>query len=651
MPKMFSTPLPDELRPVLERLLAQAQSQLSGEELESFSLRLERYLPELYAGLEPVYPDAPGLLERLLPILTAAHQARPADLKRLDAKRLLAPDWFQRPEMIAYVAYTERFAGTLKGIEERLDYLEELGVRYLHLMPFLKPRPAPHDGGYAVMDYRAVREDLGSMADLEALTAKLRARGIALCCDLVLNHVAQEHEWAVRARRGEEKYQRYFHMFPDRSLPDAYEKTLPEVFPDFAPGNFSFDEESGKWVWTTFNRWQWDLNWANPEVFLEFADLILWLANRGVEVFRLDAIAFIWKRLGTNCQNQPEVHAITQALRAVARIVAPAVLFKAEAIVAPDDLIHYLGQGPHFGLVSDTAYHNSLMVQIWSSLASRDARLMSEALRRFPTKPTNTAWCTYLRCHDDIGWAIADEDAARVGLCGEAHRRFLCDYYSGRFPNSFSRGLVFQENPRTGDRRISGSAASLAGLERALEQGDPHQVHLSLERLLLGHAVVLGFGGIPLLYMGDELALLNDYSYLEEPEHAEDNRWVHRPRMDWERAARAKADPTSPEGRMYHGLLHLIRVRRATPHLHAALESQVLEPRNPHVFGYVRRHPLGNLVALYNFSEEVQYYPAEVLWQQGLSLPFDRIGGRLVPIEDHLVRLEPYARLWITDGA
>lgn len=642
---MFSEPLTPNQRQTLDELKASL-----GPMDEMFAARLERHFGELYAGLAPVYPDPQGMLGALLEVMLRRYGERSADLKRLDLERTLAPDWFQRPEMIAYVCYTERFAGTFKGVEEKLDYLKGLSVKYLHLMPFLKPRPAPNDGGYAVMDYRAVREDLGTMDDLEALAAKLRQAGISLCCDLVLNHVAQEHEWAVQARSGDPKYQAYFHMFEDRTLPEEYERTLPEIFPDFAPGNFTWNEEARRWVWTTFNAWQWDLNWANPEVFLEFADLILWLANKGIDVFRLDAIAFIWKRMGTNCQNQPEVHAITQALRAVARIVAPAVLFKAEAIVAPDDLIKYLGQGEHFGLVSDTAYHNSLMVQIWSSLASRDTRLMTQALRAFPPKPSTTAWNTYLRCHDDIGWAIADDDAAAVGLSGEGHRRFLSDYYSGRFPGSRSRGLVFQENPRTGDRRISGSGASLAGLEQALENDDVQGANLALERLLLGHAIILGFGGIPLLYMGDELALLNDHSYLDEPEHAGDNRWVHRPHMDWAKAARAQSDPNSTPGRMYHGLLHLIEVRKSTPHFHASIEAEILETKNPHVFIYARRHPLGNLVALYNFSEEPQYYPLGQLIERGLTRFFDRITGKQVQAFGGLIRLEPFARLWLTQG-
>ncbi|WP_045234717.1 alpha-amylase family glycosyl hydrolase [Deinococcus pimensis] len=615
-------------------------------DLEAFQLRYERYETQLTDALQAVYPDHPDLPRRLLEVMLHAYHERPADLRRLDQRRLLSPDWFQKEDVIGYVCYADRFAGDLAGVEAHVSYLEELGTRYLHLMPLLRPRAGENDGGYAVQDYREVREDLGTMRDLARLSKRLRESGISLCLDLVLNHVAQEHEWAEKARAGDARYQAYFHMYEDRTVPDQYERTLPEIFPDFAPGNFTWDAASGRWVWTTFNSYQWDLNWANPDVFLEFAQIILFLANRGVDVFRLDAIAFIWKRMGTNCQNQPEVHAITQALRAAARIVAPAVAFKAEAIVAPEDLLFYLGRGAHHGKVSDLAYHNSLMVQIWSSLASRDVRLMEVALSAFPHKPTNTAWGMYLRCHDDIGWAISDADAARAGLSGEAHRRFLSDFYAGEFPGTFARGLVFQHNPRTGDRRISGSGASLAGLEVALERGDARAVDLALERLLLGHAVVLGFGGVPLLYMGDELASLNDYGFEHEPTHAADNRWVHRPRMDWERAKR-RHDVTTVEGLMFAGVRNLIRARTGTPHLHATVESRVLTSPNPHVLLLEREHPLGTLLCVYNFSEHEQGVPGWLAHARGLGAAVDRISGEHVDVGETLT-LPPYGRLWLT---
>jgi amylosucrase len=384
------------------------------------------------------------------------------------------------------------------------------------------------------------------------------------------------------------------------------------VFPDFAPGNFSYDEESASWVWTTFNTWQWDLNWHNPDVFYEFADLILWLANLGVECLRLDAIAFLFKRMGTSCQNQPEVHAITQALRAVARIAAPALIFKAEAIVGPADLAPYLGVGKHAGKVSDMAYQNSLMVQTWSALAAKDTRLFCAAMNRFPAKPPTTVWGTYLRCHDDIGWAIDDGDAASVGLNGFEHRRFLADYYAGVYPMSDARGLVFQENLATGDRRISGTAASLAGIESALDNGDDIHLDLAVRRYLLAHSLILGFGGLPLIYMGDELALRNYYDFHEDPDHADDNRWVHRPPMPWDLADNRHIEGTV-EARVWHALRHLIAVRSSLPSLDASVESEILDPVNPAVLVFQRRYQTQTMVGVYNMTTESQKLPRWVI--------------------------------------
>ena len=578
-----------------------------------FATRLRRYWPDLITGLTGAYPaHAVEMANRLVEIAAANFRRRPAELRLLDLQRHADPQWFGHQSMLGYATYADLFGGDLTGVADHVDYLAELGVTYLHLMPLLKPRPGQNDGGYAVMDYRAVREDLGTIEDLRELATVLRGRGISLTLDLVLNHVAREHAWAVAARSGDSYYRRYFHLFADRKLPDAYERTLPEVFPDFAPGSFSYDEESASWVWTTFNTWQWDLNWHNPDVFYEFADLILWLGNLGVECLRLDAIAFLFKRMGTSCQNQPEVHAITQALRTVARIAAPALVFKAEAIVGPADLAPYLGVGKHAGKVSDMAYQNSLMVQIWSALAAKDTRLFVAAMNRFPAKPHTTVWNTYLRCHDDIGWAIDDEDAASVGLNGYEHRRFLADFYAGSYPMSDARGLVFQENLETGDRRISGMAASLLGIEAALANDDPAHLELTLSRLLLAYAIVLGYGGLPLIYMGDELGLRNDYDFDADPDHVDDNRWVHRPRMPWDTAER-RHQPGTVEHRVHSGLRHLIAVRSSLPALEASVETEVLDPVNSAVLVWVRNSPTQTLVAVHNMTPDRQILPRWVL--------------------------------------
>ncbi|WP_432505572.1 alpha-amylase family protein [Kineococcus arenarius] len=639
----------DEAIPDLS-VVADLLTALSPERRELFALRVQRWWADLHGGLAAVHgPDvAEQLGTRLLRAAAAAYAEREPELHRLDQARTLRPDWFQEPSMLGYAAYTERFAGTIAGVHERLDLLGELGVTYLHLMPLLRPRDGDSDGGYAVADYRSVRADLGTLDDLRELTRALRGRGISLVLDLVLNHVAREHPWAQAARRGEARYRDYFHVFSDRRMPDAYERTLPEVFPDFAPGNFTVEPELDGWVWTTFNSFQWDVNWANPDVLVEYAEIVLFLANLGVEVLRLDAIAFMWKRMGTNCQNQPEVHALTQVLRALTRIACPAVLLKAEAIVAPEDLVHYLGSGRHHGRVSDLAYHNTLMVQVWSMLAAQDAHLGARALAALPAAPASTAWITYVRCHDDIGWAISDADAAAVGLSGPAHRSFLSDFYSGAFPGSWARGLVFQENPATGDRRISGSAAALVGLVAAQESGDPAAVDEAVARLLLAHAVVMAWGGIPVIWMGDELGLSGDAHWAREPGHEGDNRWAHRPWMDPDALA-ARHDATTVPGRTFAGLARLARVRASLPHLHASLAPQVLDVADPGVLAVVRRHAEGDLLCLYNVTGQWRPFPGHLLAELGLADSVDALTDRPASIGgDGDVWLAPWSATWLS---
>lgn len=616
---------------------------------QSLDLRWERYSPQIAVSLARLFPDrATEVTARLREILERGIAQRSPELRRLDEARLLRPDWLQQPGMVGYVCYADRFAGNLRGVKDHVDYLDGLGVRYLHIMPFLEPRPGANDGGYAVADYRTIRPDLGTMDDLEELTAELRAHRISLVMDLVINHVAAEHEWAVRARAGEATYRDYFLMYPDRSIPDAYERTLPEVFPDFAPGNFTWNEQANAWVWTTFNDYQWDLNWANPDVLCEFVDLMCWLANKGVEVFRLDAIAFTWKRMGTNCQNQPEVHDLTQIMRACMRIAAPSVAFKAEAIVSPEDLMAYLGTGEHYGLVSDMAYHNELMVQLWNCLATAESRMAEAALSTMPTKPPSTTWATYVRCHDDIGWAISDADAAAVGVDGYEHRRFLSDFYSGQYKTSFARGLVFQANPLTGDRRISGSAASLAGLEKALEEGDEHGVGMAIARIVLMYTLICGYGGVPLIYMGDELGLLNDMDYGSDPAHADDNRWAHRPFMDWALVERVAADEDLPAARLNRALRHVLQVRAATPQVHASFAARVVPSPDPRVLVLVRDHPLGPLVEVYNMSEQTVQLHHSVLTQHLGYDARELIGGYTYDLRPATIDIWPYQAAWLT---
>ena len=618
-----------------------AQALAEDADLPALLDRYDRWAQDLWDGLEVVY-NANTLLPQIIDVIVKIHKSRSKELKQRDQERILRPDWFQDPNAIGYVCYTDLFAGDLQGIRKRINYLKGLGVTYLHLMPLLNPRPGNSDGGYAVMDYKSVRSDLGTMNDLAELAADLHDAGISLTLDLVLNHVAKEHEWAQKARNGEEKYQNYFYVFPDRKIPDEYEKSLPEIFPTFAPGNFTYYQDLQKWVWTTFNEFQWDVNWSNPNLFLEYVDIIGYLANQGTDCVRLDAIAFIWKRLGTNCQNQPEVHAITQALRAISKIVTPSLIYKAEAIVGPKDVVHYLGQGSHAGKVSDLAYHNSLMVQIWSALAARDGRLLDTALSRFSPVPTTSAWATYLRCHDDIGWAIDDADAAAAGINGGGHRNFCAEFYANEFEGSFARGVHFQSNPLTGDRRTSGSAASLIGIQRALENNDAADLSTAINRLICAYAIVFGFGGIPLLYMGDELGMLNDESYKLDPAKSDDNRWIHRPKMNWDLATDA-ANGVGIAGRVYKAIGNLITARKNLASLHASVTAET-DTRNDGAILLIRRkHAAGLLTEIYNLTEKTQYLDT---YEVAFGDRTEAISGRKMHFTGK-VAVPPYAAWWI----
>jgi amylosucrase len=416
------------------------------------------------------------------------------------------------------------------------------------------------------------------------------------------------------------------------------------VFPDFKPSNFSWSEELGRWVWTTFNAWQWDLDYGNPAVFAAMLGNLLHLANVGVDVLRLDAVPFMWKRLGTNCQNQPEVHELLQAYRAIVRVVAPAMAFKAEAIVSPHDLVGYLGLGRHAGRECDLAYHNSLMVLVWSTLATRRVELMTRTLRAMPVAPAGSSWIMYVRCHDDIGWAITEDNAAAAGEDAHEHRKFLVRFFKGDFWESFARGAVFQPE-FNGEGRTSGTAASLAGLQAGLEAGDAHAVDLAVRRLVLLYAVVFSYGGIPLVYMGDELGLLNDPSHRDDPQRAADNRWLHRPAMDWEAAERRRV-PESVEARLFGGLRDLAAARRECVALHGAGTVEPFGTGNPHVFGYRRDHLGSAFLALANFSEHEQAVGAS---HHGLCLDDGRLisPGRPPRRAGDQAILEPYGFVWL----
>ena len=479
----------DRLLPRLEERYRAKRGRMTADQWRTFTQRLDAHFPRLFKLLYRVYGqqyDFFYYLEELLNVAARMWLARSDELKALDGAREQNPQWFQSNQMLGGVCYVDLFAGDLNGLRSKIPYFKELGLTYLHLMPLFRCPEGNNDGGYAVSSYREVDPKLGTIDQLRDLASELRANGISLVLDFVFNHTSDEHTWAVQARSGDREFQDYYRMFPDRTMPDAYERNLREIFPDEHPGAFTYFPDIERWVWTTFHTFQWDLNYANPAVFNAMAEEMLALANVGVEVLRLDAVAFIWKQLGTGCENLPEAHILIQAFNAVARIAAPAMLFKSEAIVHPDEVVKYIGPDE-----CQLSYNPLLMALLWNSLATREVRLLSHSLRSRFKIPTGCAWVNYVRCHDDIGWTFSDEDAAVLGVNGYDHRQFLNAFYTGRFEGTFARGLPFQENPKTGDCRISGTCASLAGLEKALNEETEVEVELALRRILLIHGVIL----------------------------------------------------------------------------------------------------------------------------------------------------------------
>lgn len=610
---------------------------------EEFLSRLKTHFETLFRILHHLYGNQYDFfyhLETGLLTMARAWIDRPEALKTLDREREADPDWFHNHQMLGGVCYVDRFAGNLAGIRKKIPYFKELGLTYLHLMPLFRSPEGENDGGYAISSYREVNPELGTMTGLRDLARELRSEGISLVLDFVFNHTADEHPWACKAREGDPIYQAYYRMFPDRRMPDAYEKHLREIFPDEHPGAFTFVEDVEKWVWTTFHTNQWDLNYANPEVFNRMAEEMLFLANQGVEILRLDAVAFIWKELGTNCENLPEAHKIIQAYNVIARIAAPALLFKSEAIVHPDEVARYIHPEE-----CQLSYNPLLMALLWSTLATRNVDLLQASIAKRFAIPAGCAWINYIRCHDDIGWTFSDEDAAALGMDPFLHRQFLNAFYTGRFEGSFARGLVFQENPKTRDARISGACASLAGLEKALREETETEVALAIQRILLLHNVILTIGGIPLIYLGDEIGMRNDYSFRDDPAKCDDSRWVHRPQADPTRY-KNRHDPETIPGRIYQHLQELISLRKNTPAV-SGENPQLIRSENPHIFGYVRRRGEEQVLILNNFSDKAQSLPGNTLRLYGLSYAFeDLVSGKTFNVQEDLT-LAPCQFVWL----
>jgi amylosucrase len=588
-----------------------------------FRERFQYSLGELSNLYNKIYAYQPGSKEgfdKIIETTETAFSGRSEVLKERDFQKLQKePEhWFLSNQLCGMSLYVDRFCGTINDLHNKLDYFEKLGVNFLHLMPVFESPATESDGGYAVSNFRKVDERFGTLDDLRSLQDEMRKRNMYLMLDIVLNHTSREHEWAVKAKQGDKFYQDYFYFFGDRNIPDEYEKSMPEIFPEAASGNFTYIKESDKWVMTVFHNYQWDLNYKNPQVLVEMLSNIFFYANMGVDVLRIDAPAFIWKEIGTRCQNLPQAHTLLQLIKLCVQIAAPGMALLGEAIVSPDEIMKYFGTGDKEARECDYAYNATQMALQWDALATGDTKVMMSAQHILLRKPFDTSWITYTRCHDDIGLGYDDYMITNAGYNAFEHRKFLKDYYSGSYNGSPAKGALFAVNEKTGDARISGSLASLCGLETAISNNNDAAIEIAVRKIMLMQAMSFFIGGTPMIFYGDESGHANDYSYLNEEEKSYDNRWMHRPVIDWSKNINVDK-PGTIEHIVFSSTQKLISIRKKLSVIADKKNLTWLTPHNIHVAGFLRAWDKDRVYCLFNFSDKEQHLTWYVFKENGMS--------------------------------
>ena len=587
---------------------------------DAFLRRLRRHHDELRWLYMELY-DNTDMFGELVTQLRRFYDERPVALRALDEEREAAGAWYRSRDMLGMQMYVDNFAGNLKGVEDRLDYLERVGVNYLHLMPFLDTPSdrSRSDGGYAVRDFRRVKPELGTMDDLARLAERCHARGISLCMDFVMNHTSDEHEWARHARAGEGEYMSRYFFTGDQGLIDQYTRDVPQVFPTTAPGHFTYLPELGQSVMTQFYPYQWDLNYRNPRVFNEMMYNFLFLANQGMDIIRIDAVPYIWKQLGTNCRNLPQVHTIVRMMRMIGEIVCPGIVLLGEVVMAPVEVVPYFGtvEKPECHML----YNVTTMATTWNTVACRDTRLLRGQLEAVSGLPRDYTFLNYLRCHDDIGWGLDYGTLSTWGMREVPHKAFLNRYFQGIEPGSTSRGELYNADPVTGDARFCATTASMCGIEAAGFEGDAAAMEVAVRKDVMLHAYLLAQSGLPIIYSGDEVAQVNDYSYKDDPEKADDSRYIHRGHFDWALVDRAD-DPETVQGRVFSALRELEDIRRAEDVFDADAEVAIVDYSDPAILWIRRRAGEKNLDAVFNFSDE-----ARTVWMPERAAYADLVTG------------------------
>ena len=602
-----------------------------------FEKRLAPYYDEVKWLYGELYPGDEKAFSYFLTMLHQSYQERTKSLRSWDEARSLDPEWYAGNEMLGMVLYTQCFAGNLKGVKKHLDYIEECGANYVHLMPLLESPEGRSDGGYAVSNFRKVQPSLGTMEDLADLSEECHRRGISVCLDFVMNHTSEDHEWAKRARAGEKEYQDRYFFFDSWEIPNQFEKTVPQVFPTTAPGNFTYCEEAGKVVMTTFYPYQWDLNYRNPVVFNDMTADMLFLCNNGIDIIRLDATPYIWKTLGTNCRNLPEVHTMVRIMRIACEIVCPGTLLLGEIVMEPSKVVPYFGtvEKPECHLL----YNVTTMASTWHTVATKDVRLLKHQLGTVFALPKEYIFLNYLRCHDDIGWGLDYPFLEQFGMKEVPHKKYLNDYLTGKWPGSMARGELYNDDPTLGDARLTGTTASLCGLEAAKESGDPEKIEKAVRLDIMLHAFLFSLSGIPVLYSGDEIGQLNDNSYHADPLKADDSRYLHRGNLHWEDVEK-RTDASCTEGQIYEAVRTLSGLRTQYGVFESKADAWVVETYNDHVLGIGRYYQGEKMIALFNFGEN-----EETAWIREVEDYCDMLTGKAVSAKD--VVLPGYGFVWL----
>ena len=601
-----------------------------------FAERLGRHHDELRWLYMELYSNDARFAE-LCEQMKRYYDQRNAKLKKLDREREAAGAWYRKRDMLGMMLYIDNFAGNIRGVQEKLSYLEKCHVNYVHLMPFLDTPKGRSDGGYAVADFRKVRPDLGTMEDLAALAEQCHDRGISLCMDFVMNHTSEDHEWAKRARQGDGEYMSRYFFYADPAIPAEYEKTVPQVFPTTAPGNFTYLPQMGHFVLTTFYPYQWDLNYGNPRVFNEMMYNFLYLANQGMDIIRIDAVPYIWKQMGTNCRNLPQVHTIVRMMRMIGEIVCPGIVLLGEVVMEPDKV------APYFGTVEKPEchmlYNVTTMATTWNTVATRDARLLRKQMAIVCSLPREYTFLNYLRCHDDIGWGLDYGTLSSWGMKEIPHKRFLNEYFQGKTEGSVSRGELYNEDPITQDARFCGTTASMCGVESAGFEQNAFMMEQAIRKDLMLHAYMFTQSGIPMLYSGDEVGQVNDYSYKEDPDKAPDSRYIHRGAFPWELADRIE-EKGSVQEKIFAGLLRLEKIRAGEAVFGADAQVYTKDYSDDSILWVVRRSGEEELHAVFNFSDE-----GKTIWMPERAVYTDLVTG--VTEEVETVELSGWDFLWM----